>query len=110
MDGFLGKILRAAWHSLLPVRASLPRRYWRWTWAALAFRLLVGVPVFLVLVVPYWVMAVLVILIDELGGLIGGVYARCYNHDLKTSGWRPAPRLSDFPVIVRKGERGDQPA
>ena len=102
------QVIRGALRLLLPVHAPLPMRHWRWTWAALVFRLLVGVPAFLALVVPYYAMSLLVILIDELGGMIGSVYARCYNRDLRASGWRPQPERSLYEIIVTIPGREDE--
>lgn len=92
--------VRAALRPLLPVRAPLPKRYWRWTWLAMAVRLLIGIPFFLILIGPYMLARGFCLVLDWSGGILGNIPVRCYNRDLRNSGWkqparrRPAVRIS----------------
>lgn len=71
----------------------LPFRHWRWLWLALVFRLVIGLPYFAVAILPYWFAKGIVWACDWLGGQVGNVYVRCYNRDVKRSGWRLPERL-----------------
>lgn len=84
--------VRAAVRPLLPVQAPLPKRYWRWTWLAMAVRLLVGVPLFLALIGPYLLARGFCSALDKAGGVLGNVPVRCYNRDLANSGWKQPSR------------------
>lgn len=98
-------ILRAIGRSLLPVRMPLSKHYWRWLWLALAFKLLVGAPLFIALVPLYALAQGIILGCDHLGGLIGRVYAGCYHADLKRTGWTPPERRSPRPVRINPDGR-----
>lgn len=97
----MSAILRAAGRAFLPSKTRLPVRYWRWQWAALAFRLLAGVPVFAVLCIPYFLAHWFTRGSDWLAGQFGRVYRECLYRDIRRSGWKPAKRLA-VPVTVSR--------
>ena len=85
---------------------GLPVRHWRRMWAAVAFRVLIGLPVFFVLIVPYLLACGYVFLGDQLGGLIGNVPVRAYNADLRACGWQH-PRPPAQVIGLREKEKAD---
>jgi hypothetical protein len=93
------RVSRAA-RLLLPADTDLPRRHWRWLWAAGALRLFIVLPAGAVLVGPYLFCRGFVAGADYLGEHCGDFYATCHNRDMWRSGWRrplysvPAPALS----------------
>lgn len=95
----LPQIIRAAGCLLLPVRAPLPKRYWRWTWLAMIVRLVIGVPFRIAFAGPYLLAKGLCSILDLAGGLLGSVTVHCYNRDLKNSGWKPAGRREPPPRL-----------
>lgn len=96
-------ILRAAGRAfILPSKTSLPVRYWRWQWFALAFRLLAGLPFFAVLCIPYFLACGFVRSSDWLAGRFARVYRECLHRDIRHSGWKPAKRLASAPVVSRE--------
>jgi hypothetical protein len=84
--------LRAALRLLLPVNTEMPKRYWRWTWLAMAVRLLIGIPFLVICIGPYLAAKGLVWVLDAGGGWLGMVTVACFNRDLRNSGWQPAVR------------------
>lgn len=92
-------ILRAAGRQVTAADTGLPVRYWRWLWVAMAIRVLLGLPLFLVLLVPYYACYWFVQGVDKLGGLLLKTYQWCLETDVRRSGWKPEKRLAG-PVVI----------
>lgn len=86
------RILRAAVRMFLPAHTPMPKRCWRWLWLAAVFRLAIGIPFFLVFIIPYVLAIAFVTVCDWAGGRFGHVYVACHNRDLRNSGWKPPVR------------------
>lgn len=93
-------VLIAIGYSCLAANTKLPMRHWRWLWAAAVLKILIGVPLFAALLIPYLLCKGFVWAMDALAGLFFSIYVKAHNRDLAGSGWQirteraPAPRLS----------------
>ena len=62
----------------------------------------------MVLIGPYLLAKAYVAVTDTVGGMMGSVPVRCYNQDLKQSGWQPEQRLA--PALRLNPEWADRDA
>lgn len=88
--------------ALLPANVSMPKRYWRWLWAAAVLRLLAGVPFVIILILPYLFCCAFVKAADWGGQQFGNIYVRSLNRDMKRCGWVPPQRRTPAPVLVER--------
>ena len=87
---------------LLPADTDLPKRHWRWLWAAGALRLLVAFPLGGLLILPYLLSRGLVAALDGLGERCGDFYATCHNRDMVAADWKPALRRVPAPALSQE--------
>ena len=95
----LARVSHAVGRVVLPADTDLPKRHWRWLWAAGALRLFVVFPLGAVLIIPYSLARGLVAALDALGVRCGDFYATCHNRDMVKADWRPALKRAPAPVL-----------